>query len=110
MLPAAVVGPLICGGTPSQPGPVVFGSSAGSRSRRSPATVKVERPWTNDLDRGEARHMLLAAEEAGVRVHVRAAPDSARWPEGLTGWGVVRGRPALSRCTEPAVIGAAPAT
>jgi hypothetical protein len=37
--------------------------SAGLRPCRPAAAVKVERPWTNDLDRGEDRPMLLAAEE-----------------------------------------------
>ena len=38
-------------------------SSVGLGRYRSAATVEVERPWTNDLDRGEDRPMLLAAEE-----------------------------------------------
>ena len=56
--------PLICGGTPGQPGPcVVAFFSVGLKRCRSAAAVKVERPWTNDLDRGEDRPILSAAEE-----------------------------------------------
>jgi hypothetical protein len=69
----------------------VFGSSTGLRSRRSAAAVRAERPGTNDLDRGEDRLVLLAAEKAGVRIQVGAAAASAQWPEGLTRWGVTPG-------------------
>jgi hypothetical protein len=49
------------------PGSLFVASSGGLKQGRSAAAVKVERPWTNDLDRGEDRPMLLAAEEDGVR-------------------------------------------
>jgi hypothetical protein len=76
---------LICGGTPGQPGPFFTFSSVGLKWCRSAAAVKVERPWTNDLDRGEDRRMLLAAEEDEGQVRSGAAPDSACWPQE---WGI----------------------
>jgi hypothetical protein len=45
----------------------LFGVSSVDLKRcRSAAAVKVERPWTNDLDRGEDRPILFAAEEDEV--------------------------------------------
>jgi hypothetical protein len=55
--------------------------SVGLKRCRSAAAVKVERPWTNDLDRGEDRPILSAAEENEGQVRSTAAPDSAWWPQ-----------------------------
>src|SRR4051795_6906037 len=64
-------------------------------------------PRTNDLDRGEDRRIVAAAEEAVGGVRSRAAPCPARRPVGRRGSGKVRGRPALSRCTQRLVLAAA---
>jgi hypothetical protein len=70
---------------------------------RSAAAVKVERPWTNDLDRGEDRPMLLAAEEGGMVGQVIGGSRPGVVAGGCGDRGGVRGRPALSRCTELSV-------
>lgn len=59
--------------------------------------------WTNDLDRGEDRHTLLAAEGVEVSVVLVDRGFSVRrrrrWTQGVRG--AVRGRPALSGCAQP---------
>jgi hypothetical protein len=79
----------------------VFGvSSVGLGRGRSAAAVKVERPWTNDLDRGEDRPMLLGAEKDEGTSQVNGGSRSGAIAGGCRDRGGVRGRPALSRCTE----------
>src|SRR3954452_13337662 len=59
--------------------------------------------WTNDLDRGADRRRLLAVEEgasAVVQFSSRAAPGAGAVADGCRNHGEVRGRPALSRCTQ----------
>src|SRR4051812_46482153 len=70
-------------------GPLFVACSVGWWARRPAAAVKVERPWTNDLDRGEDRRMLLAAEKDGVRGsgHGRLpVRRDGRWVQ-ESGWG-----------------------
>ncbi|MBM7808064.1 transposase InsO family protein [Geodermatophilus bullaregiensis] len=60
--------------------------------------------WTNDLDRGEDRHRLLAAEGRSERVRSMSGSRSgvgAGWSQGQA---AVRGRPALSRCAQPGSV------
>jgi hypothetical protein len=66
---------------PRSTGSVHRGFSVGLKRCRSAAAVKVERPWTNDLDRGEDRPILSAAEEDEGQVSSGAAPDSVWWPQ-----------------------------
>jgi hypothetical protein len=68
-------------GPPVNRVPFFVVSSVGLHRCRSAAAVKVERPWTNDLDRGEDRPILSAAEEDERQVRSEAAPDSAWWPQ-----------------------------
>jgi hypothetical protein len=63
-------------GDPGQPGPFFAFSSVGLKRCRSATAVQVKRPWTNGLDRGEDRRMLLAAEEDGSGVQVTGGSRS----------------------------------